>query len=74
MFDGVAAVDFLVVAIKTLGIHIVAEAEGREGSIVELIQALTCVLTRGAVVEGDGNERLGREMTAHPDVSVGVLL
>lgn len=74
MFDGVAAVDFLVVTIKTLGVHIVAKAEGREGSIVECVQPLTGVLARSTVVEGDRDERLRGEVAAHSYISIGILL
>lgn len=74
MIDGVAPVDFPVVTIKTLGVHIVAESEGGKGGIIERIEPLTGVLALGAVVEGDGDSGLGREMAAHPHISIGVLL
>lgn len=74
MLDGVAPVYPLVVAIETFGVHVVAEAECCKGLVVKDVEALTGVFAGGAVVEGDGDERLGREMPAHSDVSIAVLL
>ena len=73
-FHGIAAVDLFMIAVKALGVEVVAKPEGCERTIIDLVHALARVFPDGAIVEGDGNDGLGGELATHANESLVVLL